>query len=213
MSKDLNPSKALIFRVTHRDNVSWMLDHGLHCRNSPQVDPNYVNIGNEELIEKRHHHAVRHPMGGTLSDYVPFYFTPFSIMMLNIKTGWRGIRKRQNEEIVILVSSLHRLRDLKMPFLFTDGHAYSAGANFYSDLSDLDKIDWDILQRRDFARDLNDLGKDDRYQAEALIRNMLPLEGLLGVARYNRTAESHLQTEMGKRELGLTIRVQPNWYF
>ena len=88
MSKDLNPTKALIFRIVHRDNVPWMLDHGVHCRNSNQVDPNYVNIGNEELIEKRHHHSVRHPMGGTLSDYVPFYFTPFSPMMYNIKTGW-----------------------------------------------------------------------------------------------------------------------------
>src|ERR1035437_6684336 len=73
MSKDLNPQKALIFRIVHRDNVPWILDHGLHCRNSGNVDPNYVEIGNPDLISKRNHHFVPKPPGGTLSDYVPFY--------------------------------------------------------------------------------------------------------------------------------------------
>ncbi len=213
MSKDLNPVKALIFRIVHRDNIPWILDHGMHCRNGNHIDPNYVNIGNSELILKRHVHAVRHAMGGTLSDYVPFYFTPFSPMMYNIKTGWNGIRQRPNDEIVIAVSSLHRLRDKGVSFLFTDMHAYLAAATYYSELTDLDKIDWNILQRRDFQRDLNDLGKVDRYQAEALVRNVLPLEGFLGLACYNAAVESRIKAEMTKRGLTLTIRVQPGWYF
>ncbi len=213
MSKDLNPTKALIFRILHRDNVPWLLDHGVHCRNGNEVDPAYVNIGSVELIEKRHHHPVRHAMGGTLSDYVPFYFTPFSPMMYNIKTGWNGIRQRKNEEIVILVSSLHRLRELQVPFLFTDMHAYLAAATFYADLADLDKIDWNILQKRDFKRDLNDLGKVDRYQAEALVRGAVPLEGLLGMVCYNKAVESQLQAEMAQQGRALTVRVQPGWYF
>lgn len=213
MSKDLNPTKALIFRIMHRNNVPWMLDHGVHCRNSNQVDPNYVNIGNEDLISKRHHHPVRHAMGGTLSDYVPFYFTPFSPMMYNIKTGWNGIKKRPNEEIVVLVSSLRRVHQLQLRFLYTDMHAYLAAATFYSGLDNLDKIDWNILQRRDFQRDLNDLGKVDRYQAEALIRDTVPLQGLSGVVCYNKATESQLKAETAKRGLGLTIQVQPSWYF
>jgi hypothetical protein len=58
MSKDLNPKKALIFRIVHRDNVPWLLDHGLHCRNSGIFDPNYVEIGNSDLIVKRSHHRI-----------------------------------------------------------------------------------------------------------------------------------------------------------
>lgn len=90
MSKDLNPEKALIFRIVHRDNIPWILDHGLHCRNSTTFDPNYVDIGNVDLIGKRGGHPVPKPPGGTLNDYIPFYFTPFSIMLFNIKTGWGG---------------------------------------------------------------------------------------------------------------------------
>ncbi|MEK6712375.1 MAG: DarT ssDNA thymidine ADP-ribosyltransferase family protein, partial [Nitrospinota bacterium] len=58
MSNNLNPGKALIFRITHVDNVPWILDHGIHCRNSEEVDPNFVDIGNPELIGKRHHLEV-----------------------------------------------------------------------------------------------------------------------------------------------------------
>jgi hypothetical protein len=90
MYTDLNAGRALIFRITHVDNVRWILGNGLHCRSSGIVDPNFVNIGNVELIDKRQHRIVDIPPGGTLSDYIPFYFTPFSPMMLNIRTGWGG---------------------------------------------------------------------------------------------------------------------------
>ena len=145
MSKDLNPDKARIFRITHRNNVPWILDNGLHCRNSGVVDPNFVTIGNPELVEKRRHRDVPILTGGPLDNYIPFYFTPYSPMMLNIKTGYRGIQQRRNEDIVIVVTSLYRLREQKIDFVFTDRHAYLRAAEFSSDLADLDRIDWGIL--------------------------------------------------------------------
>jgi hypothetical protein len=86
-------------------------------------------------------------------------------MMYNIKTGRGGVRKRGNQEIVILVSSLHRVAQLQLPFLFTDRHAYLKTAQFFSDLGDLAKIDWQILQRRDFKHDPENPGKFEQYQA------------------------------------------------
>lgn len=105
MSANLNSDKALIFRLIHCDNLPWILDHGLHAKNGGKIDPNYRNIGNPDLIDKRSRRVVPIPPGGTLSDYVPFYFTPFSIMMYNIKTGYGGIKHVPNQEIAILVSS------------------------------------------------------------------------------------------------------------
>jgi hypothetical protein len=73
VSKDLTPEKALIFRIVHRDNVPWILDNGLHCKNSKVLDPKFVEIGNHDLIGKRDKHPVVPPLSGTLSDYIPFY--------------------------------------------------------------------------------------------------------------------------------------------
>lgn len=209
MSKDLNPQKALIFRIVHRDNMPSVLDSGLHCRNSRTLDPGYVGIGNPELIDKRHHRIVPRPPGGTLSDYVPFYFTPFSPMLYNIKTGYGGIRKRSNDEIVILASSLLTLNEKKLPFLFTDRHAYLAAAQFYSDLSSLDQIDWTILQKRDFKRGSDDVGKFERYQAEALVHKHLPIDALLGIACYNDVVASSLKAHLAKRGLTVAVATKP----
>jgi len=54
MSQKLNPEKALIFRIEHVDNLPWDLEKdALNCRNSGEVNPDYVNIGNTELIDLR----------------------------------------------------------------------------------------------------------------------------------------------------------------
>jgi hypothetical protein len=75
MALTLTRERGLIFRTTHRDNVPWILDNGMHARNGEKFDQNYRNIGNVDLIDKRSRRRVGVPPGGTLSDYVPFYFT------------------------------------------------------------------------------------------------------------------------------------------
>lgn len=212
--KDLNPERARIFRIVHIANVPWILDHGgLHCQNSADRDPNYVNIGNESLIEKRMRRNVPIPPYGPLSDYVPFYFTPFSIMMYNIKTGYGGITRRDNKDIVMFVSSVHRLSELSVPFVFTNQHAYAVDTEFYNDLQHLAEIDWTLLQRRDFKTDDNDPGKQLRYQAEALIHMHAPLNAVLGIACVNDTVRADLETQLKQRGIDLTVRALPGWYF
>lgn len=209
----LNPQKALIWRIVHRDNVPWILDNGLHCGNSATQAADWIRIGNPELTDKRATHSVPIGAGGYLNDYVPFYFTPFSPMMKNIHSGYGGIRQRPNDEIVILVSNLYRVENLGLPFVFTDGHAYYAWSNFYTDLNDLDKIDWKILQARDFRRDPDDPGKFERYQAEALIHQHCPIESLKGMVCYTEKTKKRLDGWLQERDLTMTTVARPRWYF
>jgi hypothetical protein len=209
----LTPDKALIFRIVHVGNLQWLLDNGAHCRSSNSTASNYVQIGNAELIEKRRSRSVPIYPGGALSDYVPFYFTPASPMLFNIKTGWGGIRQRSNEEIVVLVLSLHRLIERGMPFVFTDRHAYLAAASFFSNLSDLKVLDWVALQQKRFNRDPNDPEKFERYQAEALVYRHVPIDALMGIGCYNAAVQAHIQTELNSRSLTLQVAVRPTWFF
>jgi hypothetical protein len=144
---------------------------------------------------------------------VPFYFTPYSPMMFNIKTGWGGITKRENSEIVIVASSLHALKKKGVAFLFTDRHAYLAAALYSSDLANLDRIDWPLLQKKDFKRDGNDLDKVERYQAEALVHKHLPIDALLGIVCYNDSVASTLGAHIKRRGLSVQVAVRPQWYF
>lgn len=212
--KDLNPERARIFRIVHLSNVPGILDRGgLHCQNSADSDPNYVNIGNASLIDKRMRRHVPIPPYGPLSEYVPFYFTPFSIMMYNIKTGYGGITRRDIRDIVMFVSSVHRLKEIGVPFLYTNQHAYAIDTEFYDDVQHLHQIDWRLLQSRNFKTDDNDPGKQLRYQAEALIHRFVPLEAILGIACVNDVIRKDLEILLEQRGIQMAVRSMPTWYF
>jgi len=213
MPIDLSPERGHLFRISHIDNLPWLLANGLPCATGPRA-PNFVAIGNPDLIERRGTRVVRVPPGGTLADYVPFYFTPKSPMLLNIHTGYRGIKKRENAEIVILVTAIPTLITQGIPFLFTDRHAYMDLARFSADLSELpNMIDWEILRRHDFARSDEYPDKMDRYQAEALVHRHLPVAALRGIACDSAATQQRVETMVQHAGLGLRVVVRTGWYF
>ena len=208
----LSPDKALIFRITHMTNVPWILGNGLHCRSSETRDPNYVEIGNPDLIEKRRHRVVPVAPGGTLSDYVPFYLTPYSPMLYNIKTGWGGITKRPMSEIVMLVSSLPTLVEHGILFLFSNQHASLVKATFSNNLGDLARLDWKIWQTRDFQRTPNDPDRLARYQAEALAYRHVPVSALQGIVCHGTEQVTVLAQMVHNSTAALTVVSKPGWY-
>jgi hypothetical protein len=213
MPIDLSPERGHLFRITHIDNLPWLLTNGLHCATGPQA-PRFVAIGNPDLIERRVARVVPMPPGGTLADYVPFYFTPKSPMLLNIRTGYGGIPRRTNGEIVILVTSVPTLIALGITVLFTDRHAYTGLARFSANPGDLPAmIDWDILRRHDFARSDDSPDKMERYQAEALVHRHLPAAALRGIACDSAATRRRIETMVHDSGLALRVAVRTGWYF
>jgi len=207
MSKDLTPERALIFRIIHKGNLPDTLANGCRCRNA--ATGKFVEIGNQELIQRRGARNVPCGPGGTLSDYVPFYFTPYTPMLYNIKTGY-GVPKHPGTDLVILVSSLYRLRENGIQFVFTDRHAYLKAAQFSTDLEDLDWIIWPALQARDFRKD--DADKFEKYQAEALVYRHVPVKALLGIVCYSDDVKAAILTETSKHQVTIKVVAQPKWY-
>lgn len=212
MTLDVTSERALVFRITHITNVPWLLDNGVHCPNSEVRDPAFRRIGNLDLIAKRPHRMVPIPPGGTLSDYIPFYFTPCSPMLYNIKTGYQGVERLPMSEIVILASSLHRVAEQGGAFVFTDRHAYLQTAKFSSRLEDLQGLDWDNLRARDFRRDPDDPGKIERYQAEALVHQQLSVHALAGLVCHGTAQRDALEAQIAQRGLALKVVARPGWY-
>ncbi len=201
-----------IFRITHVGNVPWILRNGIHCRNSTVRDPEFRAIGDPDLIQKRSNRHVPIGPGGTLSDYVPFYFTPHSPMLYNIKTG-RRVGVVPMADIVILASSLPKLVETGTPFMYTDRHAYLQAAVYLTGLKDLDRIDWQLIGSRNFQRDANRPDKVERYQAEALVYRHLPVSALIGIACYDSQSRTRL---LGMQsDVGVTVKtaVKQDWYF
>ena len=213
MLTELNSDNGHIFRITHIRNMSWIFRNGLHCHNAGRIDPQFISIGNPDLITKRRRRAVPIEPRGTLPDYIPFYFTPLSPMLYNILTGYGDIRQRLRSDIAIIVTSLPRLYEFDTVAVYTDRHAYLRTANFFSSLDDLDKISWGPLRRRDFSRDVNDPQKIEKYQAEALVHRHLPVEQLSEVVCYNEDARASLEAQSRDLDVNIEITINRRWYF
>ena len=183
--------------------------NGCQCRSATQ-GKKFVDIGNVDLISKRAARVVSIYPKGTLSDYIPFYFTPYSPMLYNIKTGHNGVPQKPMKDIVILVSSLHRLKKDGISFVFSDRHAYLKTALFSDDLKDLDRIIWSTLQERNFRKD--DVDRFDKYQAEALVHKHLPLDSLEGVVCYNDVVRADMQKTADVAGFAVKIISRPGWY-
>ena len=134
-------------------------------------------------------------------------------MMYNIKTGYGGIRRVPNKELVLLVTSLHRLEERRQDYVFTDRHAYLKTAQFYNSVDDLAEIDWQLLKSRDFTHDPNDPAKPGRYQAEALVYQRMAIQDLLGIVCWGQNEVETLMQHVTNRRLDTKVVARPCWFF
>lgn len=205
--------RTLIYRITHIVNVPWILDNGLHALSTGHQDPNFVPIGNPDLIDKRQYRLVEAGLRGVLDDYVPFYFGTHSAMLYNIHTGRVVGVDATQRDLVHLVSSVEQIQNAGVPFIFTDRHAYVANAEFFTNVEDLNRLDWDLIRSRDFRRDPNRPDKLERRAAEFLIHRHLPVTGLLGMACYDGATCARIRAEVVQRGFDLHVEARRNWYF
>ncbi len=74
-------------------------------------------------------------------------------------------------------------------------------------------MDFELLQRRDFRRDENDPGKLERYQAEALAYQRVPMEALMGIACYTEAVRHEVEAATSSAGVSVKVVARPDWYF
>ena len=190
--------------MTHIENLRIILRDGMFAPNVRRY-PDYINIGDESLIEQRGIYNVPIAPGGVLSDYVPFYFGGRSPMLLNIKTGYRGIKQRDQREIVYVCTHIDTVTHTCPEFCFTDGHAKDRLTAFFNNLSDLDRVDWDVVEKSFWQSTEDDPDRMRRKQAEFLVKNYVPLNCLSGIIVFDTTSHGKVAEMM--QETGITLPI------
>lgn len=81
------------------------------------------------------------PLGGTLHDYVPFYFAPRSPMLYRIGKEWTASGEATPQDLVYLVSSVEQVEAHGLTYAFSLYHAVTRPNEFLTDPGELDRID------------------------------------------------------------------------
>jgi hypothetical protein len=195
-----------ILRLIHFDNLEDTLKNGMYSKNSGHVIPNYTNIGDTTLIKQRETFKVRIvPPNGYLGDYVPFYFAGHSPMLLNIKTGNRGVQQRPQEELLYVVCKISSILDNCHEWCFTDGHAKNHITRFFNNPDDLSKLDWPTISKQFWRDTEDDMDRMRRKQAEFLVKGHVPVECIRGLIVLNKEQEE--RAKLIQQKIGVEIPI------
>jgi hypothetical protein len=196
--------------MTHIENIPHILMYGITNIQSPHSNPEYVPIGDGSLISSRSNFDISN--GKKLGEYIPFYFGVRMPMLFVIQKGYNGVKVTRPEEVVYCVSSVQRILDNKLDFVFSDGHAVDRLSTIYypKDAKTIDIIiDKKAIESK-YWKDDNDLDLKRRKEAEFLIAEDIPVKAILGYYVYNSIAKETL-LEAGVNEKNVII--SPDCYF
>ncbi len=207
------PNPVYVYRITHYNNLPFILQNGLCCRNHAIQDPHYVNIGHRSLIDLRGRRPVPIAPFGVLNDYIPFYFTKRSPMLYLIHKHNVPDYTGDQSEIIYLVTSVEKIGQANLNFVFTDRHAKLNIANFYNRVADLHDVDWNVIKSDRWNNTKSDFDRQERKQAELLVHQHVPIDVMLGIACYSDTILRIISQQIQQASLAIPTAIRRTWYY
>jgi ssDNA thymidine ADP-ribosyltransferase, DarT len=203
--------------MTRIERLPSVIEHGLLpdnvCRRRQITG---VEIGYDHIKRRRALRVVPCGAGGTLADYVPFYFAPRSPMLFAITRGLVSEEAACTEQIVYLVSSTQTLRAAGLTVIASNRHAELGYAEMTDDDEDLDGngfIDWPLMTATYWNNTPDDPDRKERRQAECLVHPAVPWQVIEGIATKTGRVRAQVEHTLGTAGQPTPVTVRAEWYF
>lgn len=211
----LAPNPTPIYHITNFENISRILTAGgLYSYNEMgQRSIVYTNMAHATIQGRRASHRVPYRPGGTLHDYVPFYFAPKSPMLYTINKGNVEGYENGQKLVVHLVTLAQEVDRCGVDWLFTDGHAVMMFSNFFNNFDHLDDIDWEIMNSRYWNDTSHDPDRKRRRQAEFLAHRFVPWTIIQEIGVMDNEVAQRVTDIINNHSLNTPVRVRRDWYY
>ncbi len=204
-----------IYHITHLENLQRIIaTNGLWC-DRERISQGFgnVGIGHQSLKERRLVWPVNASTGGSIGDYVPFYFCNRSPMLYSIKTGQVEGCSATQDDIVYLISNVETISKGNRPWCFTDGHAVEKLTKFFEVLADLDKLDWTVIESWSWKNTERDPDRKRRKQAEFLVRGSVPWNWIEQIGTRTQAVQAKIRELLENVDHRPLVSIQPKWYY
>lgn len=221
------PRPTRLFHITAITNLPAILASGalLSKNGGAAAGVNYQNIAHAGAQGARAMRAVPDPPGGSVHDFVPFYFAPRSPMLFAINGGRVAGCTWRQADIMHFETTVEHVNALGAPFVFYDRNATLAFSTPYTDLAHLDTaVAWDLIteapQLDGYCKFWQSRPADARYadrmerrQAEFLVRDHVPLSCMTRLGVIDDRRQKLVQGLLAGAGVPLRVDVMPSWYF
>jgi len=185
-------NRIYLYRMTHIGNIPHIVTNGITHIASANANTSYVAIGDGSLINRRN--EINLANGRSLGDYIPFYFDGRMPMLLVVQNGTNGVKSTPPEDIVYCISSVAKIIESGLDYLFTDGHAVASFSSIYGPehIENIDQlVDFNAVRVRYWKNDY-DLDLKRRKEAEFLVGSDIPVQAIVGYVVFNEAVKQQL---------------------
>lgn len=222
------PRPVRLFHITAIDNLAAIFEqNALLCKQrTDQQGIGYQNIAHAGAQGTRAARQVINPPGGSVHEYVPFYFAPRSPMLSAIHHGRvTGCQYKQEDIVHFELIARHAVEEGMKEFVFYDRNATKDYSKAYTDPAALkDVVDWEILTEAPtldgFCKYFHDQHDNPRYidrmekrQAEFLIKYLVPVAWFSRIGVISETKTQEVRSLVERFEVNLRVDVMTDWYF
>jgi hypothetical protein len=215
--RSVPPRSPKIYHITHVENLPQIVDSVLWSdaeRIRRQLNCKIVGMSEIKRRRLEELEVDCHP-GTKVGEYVPFYFCPRSIMLFllfkgnHVDLNYAGGQR----PIVHLQADLHRVVEWAdsagRRWAFSTGNAGTRYTQFFSDLGELERLDWNAFA----ATNWKDLMVRERKQAEALIQESFPWELIERIGVIDRRMAESVAEVLKNAAHKPEVVAEPNWYY
>ena len=207
--------RGLLYHFTHISNLASIAEEGLFSDSQVEASGRAPKeVGNASVKQLRRRLAVPLPPGGCVADYVPFYFAARSPMLYIISKGDVPTYSGGQDEIVYLVTSIEKVVEDRLQFVFTDRNAALRIARYGDELEDLgDYVDWALMEGQMWKSTNEEPDRQERRMAEFLVHGHVPWSTFVGVAALDDEKCRQVKHALGNVGIEIPVRPRPEWYF
>lgn len=211
------PAQPKIYHITHVENLSSIIKaDGLlsHAAISASGGA-HATIGMSTIKARRLGLPVACHPACHVGDFVPFYFCPRSVMLYVISRSnhpeltYRG----GQHSIVHLESDLGKVvawaQAAGVLWAFSLSNAGARYASFHSSLSNLNEINWQAVEERDFR----DPAVKEAKQAEFLFHGMFPWSLVERIGVHSQAIFNACTTALAHASHKPRIEIRSDWYY
>lgn len=211
------PVTTWLYRLVHVSSLPTLLAReALHAPNCVPADGlSYRAIHKPDVHASRRVRTVPCGPGGSIHDYVQFYFGTLSPMLLNLKTGRVPGYNEGQASLLYLVTSVQQCQSAGCRFVFTDGHGLAGFTGWYDDLARLDRIDWDLVKERYWSDTPEDNDRQRRKQAEFLVWQSVPWTLIRAIGVFDVDIKGQVEAILARFPNchQPRVAVRRGWYF
>lgn len=204
-----------IYHITHIDNLPRIIETQRLWCDTERVRQGVeaMGIAHRNIKDRRSRKPVFVAAGGTLADYVPFYFSNRSPMLYSIHSGCVEGYSGGERDIVYLTSTAEGVARGDRPWCFTDGHAAMQISRFFETLDDLEQIDWEVIRSPSWGSRDNDPDRKRRKQAEFLVHHSFPWHWTESIGVIDEATAGRVQDILAGSNHRPGIRIERDWYY